>query len=293
MIIFAGALGGKFKILNSDSTKTLSELLMKITFPITLIASTNIEGGTGSVSLMMIAFAIFMGFYGLCILIGSAIAKAAKLPHGKSVVFKIFTLLPNSLFIAMPLITGIFGAEGMTAIAAGSMAYNLVFFTYAIYLFNNKSKFDPKIFIAPGNIATLIMIIMLLFNIKLPPVLQNFADVLGGATTPIALIIIGVLLVQSDISQILKNKFLYAITFMRCFFYPVLLAVILSFTSLDRTMCMSMVLITGCAAGTLGAVLAKQTNVEPELSGMAVAQTTLMLAVSLPLVAFIAQLLLY
>ena len=102
---------------------------------------------------------------------------------------------------------------------------------------------------------------------------------MGGCTTPLALMIVGVLLADSDIRALLHTGFLYRVTLLRGILFPLLFMLLLWLLPLDN------VLRTGlscCPAGSLAAVLAKQTGTEATLASQAVAHSTVCMLVTVP-----------
>ena len=243
LMIGVGFVAQKTKIVNSDTSKVLSEILMKIALPFTLLASAKVEGGKDAVGKMLLAFGLLMGCYLLCALVCEGLAKVFHLSAAKRAVFVVLSVLPNSAFIGIPLVSALFGSEGVLYGAAGIMAYNLFFFTYAVALFRKGEKFSLKVFVTPANIATLVMIIMLLTGLRFPPMIDTFCTGMGNITTPIAMIIIGVMLGGSNLVAVIKNKFLYSITLLRCFVFPLLFTLVLSWLGLDSTLSMAIVVL--------------------------------------------------
>ena len=289
LMIGVGFAAQKLHIVSSDSSKILSELLMKIGLPFTLLASAKVEGGKDAVAKMLLAFALLMACYILSALVCEILARVFHLSGAKRAVFVLFSVLPNSAFIGIPLVSALLGSEGVLYGAAGIMAYNLFFFTYGTALFRKKEKFHYKVFLTPANFTTVVMIFMLLTGLRLPPMLDIFCTGMSGMTTPLAMLIIGVMLGSSNLLEVVKNKFLYGITLLRCFVFPLGFTLVLALLGLDATLCMGVIILCACACGSLGAVLAKQTDQEPELASQAVVHSTLMLVLSMPLVVLVAQ----
>ena len=289
MMIAVGWIAQKTGIITESTTKVLSDLLMKIALPFTLLAATNIEGGTDAVIKMFTAFVLltvcYMGSAGVC----EWISRKRQMEEGKKAVFVVLSVFPNSGFIGIPLLSAFFGQEGILYGAAGMMAYNLLFFTYGTALFKKGEGVRLKQFITPANVATLVMIIMLMGQWRLPANVEAFCSAMGAITTPLALIVIGVMIGNIKMLAILKNKFLYFITLLRCFIFPILFTILLSFLPLDMNLRLAAVVLSACASGSLGAVLAKQMDMEAELASQAVIQTTLCLVVSMPFIIQFAQ----
>ncbi|MGM9549851.1 MAG: AEC family transporter [Faecousia sp.] len=287
LIIFleigVGVVGAKCGIINDQSSKFLSNLVMSITLPCTLLASTNISGGREAVFLMLLGFALLICLYLVSTAVCLGISRAIHLTPGQKAVFIGTTVLPNSAFIGIPLATAVLGESvGTVYAAAGIMAYNILFFTYVVRLFQPEQKFSIKSLLTPTNITTVIMVVMLLAGLKLPAPVQGFCSAVGNCTTPLALMIAGVMLAGSKPADLVRRPFLYLITILRCVVFPLAFILILWLLPLDRTLCMGVSILAACPAGSLAAVLARQYDLEGELASQAVAQSTLFIAISVP-----------
>lgn len=278
-----GAVAAKCNVISSEGSKVLSNLVMYITLPCTLLASTNISGGADTVLLMLLGFALLLAFYLVCIGICLALSRSLHLPKGKKAVLIGTGVMPNSAFIGIPLCTALLGnAWGTVYAAAGIMAYNILFFTYVTRLFQPDQKLNLRSFLTPTNVTTAIMVLMLLLGIRFPAPVQSFVTAVGNCTTPLALMIVGVMLAGSRLADLVKKPFLYLVTGLRCILFPLLFILVLWLLPLDRTLCMGISILASCPAGSLTVVLARQYDMEGELASQAVAQSTLFIIVSIP-----------
>ncbi len=283
--IGVGYAGAKMQIITDRDSKFLSDLVMKIFLACTLLASTDIDAGGSMVVKMLEGFVILEVFYVFCAIVCQLLSRKMGLTHGQKAVLIGTAVLPNSAFIGIPLATGILGTTlGSVYAASGLIAYNLFFFTYVVRLFQPDKKLDLKSFATPANFFTIVMIVMLITGWHLPGVLQDFIGAMGNCTTPLALIIIGVMLAGSDLKTLVKRPFLYLCTGLRCIAFPLILTLILWLLPLDRTLCMGIVILASCPAGSLAAVLARQYDMESELAGQVVAHSTLSMIVTAPLI---------
>lgn len=296
LIIFleigVGFVAAKAGLITDRDSKFMSNLVMSITLPCTLLASTNVSGGSDTVLLMLLGAALLMALYLSCIGVCLGIGKAMHLTPGQKAVLIGTGVMPNSAFIGIPLATAILGdAVGTVYAAAGIIAYNTIFFTYVVGLFEPGKKFNIRNFITPTNITTVIMVVMLLTGLRFPAPVHSFISAMGGCTTPLALMIAGVMLAGSNLLDLFRKPFLYLITGLRCFIFPLVFMLILWLLPLDRTLCMGITILAACPAGSLAAVLAQQHDLEGELCSQAVAQSTLFILVSIPLMLSIAGML--
>ena len=266
LIIFleigTGAAVTKLGIMDDGNSKFLSNLVMSVTLPCTLLASASIDGGREAVA-----------------------GRAMHLTRGQKAVLVGAAVMTNSAFIGIPLISALLGSEaGALYGAAGIMAYNILFFTYVQHLFDPEAKVSIKAFLTPTNITTAIMVVMLVTGLRLPAILESFCKAVGNTTTPLALMIAGGMLARSDLKKLVTNPMVWLITALRCVVFPLGFLAALYFLPLDRTLCMAILILASCPAGSLTAVLAKQYDTEGELASQAVAHSTLSILISVPLV---------
>ena len=285
LIIFleigTGAAVTKLGIMDDRNSKFLSNLVMSVTLPCTLLASASIDGGREAVAGMLKGYVVLEIFYILTIGICLVLSRAMHLTRGQKAVLVGAAVMPNSAFIGIPLISALLGSEaGALYGAAGIMAYNILFFTYVQHLFDPKAKVSIKAFL----ITTAIMVVMLVTGLRLPAILDSFCKAVGNTTTPLALMIAGGMLARSDLKKLVTNPMVWLITALRCVVFPLGFLAALYFLPLDRTLCMAILILASCPAGSLTAVLAKQYDTEGELASQAVAHSTLCILISVPLV---------
>lgn len=275
----------KIGIMDDKNSKFLSNLVMTVTLPCTLLASAGIDGGREAVAGMLKGYVVLEIFYIVCICLCLLLSRAMHLTRGQKAVLVGAAVMPNSAFIGIPLIAALLGSEaGALYGAAGIMAYNILFFTYVQHLFDPEAKVSLKAFLTPTNITTAIMVVMLVSGLRLPGILESFCKAMGNTTTPLALIIAGGMLARSDLKKLVANPLVWLITGLRCLVFPLGFLAVLCLLPLDPTLRMAVLILASCPAGSLTAVLAKQYDTEGELASQAVAHSTLCILISVPLV---------
>ncbi len=275
----------KIGIMDDKNGKFLSNLVMTVTLPCTLLASAGIDGGREAVAGMLKGYVVLEIFYIVCICLCLLLSRAMHLTRGQKAVLVGAAVMPNSAFIGIPLITALLGSEaGALYGAAGIMAYNILFFTYVQHLFDPEAKVSLKAFLTPTNITTAIMVVMLVSGLRLPGILESFCKAMGNTTTPLALIIAGGMLARSDLKKLVANPLVWLITGLRCLVFPLGFLAVLCLLPLDPTLRMAVLILASCPAGSLTAVLAKQYDTEGELASQAVSHSTLCILISVLLV---------
>lgn len=294
--IGAGVLMEKRGLIDEDQSSFLSGLVMELFLPCSLLANANIEAGKGTIRNLLLGALVLEILY----LFGAALCKIVagkvKLPQEDLPAFIGTTVLPNSAFIGIPMLTSILGNEvGMVYAASGIIAYNVYFFTYLISQFQKGGDQKTglwdnlKNLMTTTNAATAIMIVMLLAGLRFPgPVWSVFSQI-GACTTPVALMICGVILAKSSILEMAGDRFLYLITFLKDLVFPLLLVLVLSLFPLDKTMCFAVTVLAACPSGSLSVVAAKKYHKGEKLASQAVAHSTAFMVVTAPLVLMVAS----
>lgn len=287
--VLLGAVGVKCGVITDRDSKFLSNFVMKLLLPCTMLASANVEGGREIVLQMGQAFvlmgALFIATTGASLLIGRALGYTP----GQRAVLVGAAAMPNCGFVGIPLGSAVLGAElGMVYATAAMAAYNVWFFTYVTSLFYPGRKMELKTLLTPTNLATLAMVVLLVTGVRLPAPVQSVCSAVGSCTTPLALMIVGVLLANSDLKALVAKPFLYLVSILRGLAFPLVFALVLRLLPLDRTLCMGLVVLASCPAGSLTAVLAKQSGQEEQLASQAVAQSTLLMLVTVPVMLAVA-----
>lgn len=221
--VLLGYVGARSGIIKDRDSKFLSDFIMKLLLPCTMLAGAAVDGEpellTQAGVLFVLLLALFVATTGLCRL-------SSWLHHdtpGKYAVLVGTAAMPNCGFIGLPLCSALLGTARGTVFAGMAMAsYNVWFFTYVVCLFRPGEKIRLKTFITPTNIATVAMLVLLATGWRLPAPVQQFCSAVGGCTTPLALMIVGVLLADSDIRALLHTGFLYRVTLLRGVVFPLL-----------------------------------------------------------------------
>ena len=254
--VLLGYVGARSGIIKDRDSKFLSDFIMKLLLPCTMLAGAAVDGEpellTQAGVLFVLLLALFVVTTGLCRL-------SSWLHHdtpGKYAVLVGTAAMPNCGFIGLPLCSALLGTARGTVFAGMAMAsYNVWFFTYVVCLFRPGEKIRLKTFITPTNIATVAMLVLLATGWRLPAPVQQFCSAVGGCTTPLALMIVGVLLADSDIRALLHTGFLYRVTLLRGILFPLLFMLLLWLLPLDNVLRTGLSIIACCPAGSLAAVL--------------------------------------
>lgn len=281
--VMLGYAGARCGVITDRDSRFLSDFIMKLLLPCTMLAGAAIDDEPEIVLqagvLFVLLLTLFIATTGICRLV----SRVRRDTPGEAAVLVGTAAMPNCGFIGLPLCAALLGSARGTVFATVAMAaYNVWFFTYVVTLFRPGEKLHWKTFVTPANIATVAMLVLLATGWRLPGPVQTFCSTVGGCTTPMALMIVGVMLAGSDLRALLRKGFLYRVTVLRGVVFPLLFLLVLRLLPLDNVLRTGLMVIASCPAGSLAAVVAKQSGTEPALASQAVAHSTICMLVTVP-----------
>lgn len=292
LIIFGyaavGYAAGKAHLISRDQQRYLSRIISSLTLPFTVLAASNLETGGGDLLNLGVSVILMFGCFLLTTLCCLVYAKAKGLPEDKKAAYTGLCTYPNSAFIGMPLCIALMGEWGTLYGAAAMIGFNLLFFTYQVSLFTRQS-FTFRSFVTPLNISTLILILMLVFHLRFPGPVQTVCSNIGGITTPLALIIVGVMLADSNLIEVVKEKRAYVITLIRNIVCPGAMIAVMALLPLDYNLKMAVLIYVACPVGNMTSVYAIQSDMEPELCARATLLSTIFFAATIPAILWVGQ----
>ena len=281
--VMLGYAGARCGVITDRDSRFLSDFIMKLLLPCTMLAGAAIDDEPEIVLQAGVLFVLLLALFIATTGIRRLVSRVRRDTPGEAAVLVGTAAMPNCGFIGLPLCAALLGSARGTVFATVAMAaYNVWFFTYVVTLFRPGEKLHWKTFVTPANIATVAMLVLLATGWRLPGPVQTFCSTVGGCTTPMALMIVGVMLAGSDLRALLRKGFLYRVTVLRGVVFPLLFLLVLRLLPLDNVLRTGLMVIASCPAGSLAAVVAKQSGTEPALASQAVAHSTICMLVTVP-----------
>jgi len=223
LVILVGFYASKKKILNEEINTGLSSILLNITLPLLIINSFNLEYNNEMINNIINTFLYSLASFVIVILISHVLYFKVK--ANKKQVLKFSTIFSNCGFMGFAIIQTLYGKEGLAYASIFLMIFSILIWSYGIMLFSGDTKIKSwrKILINPGIIAVLIGLVLMIFSIQLPVVIQSAMQMVGGMTTPISMIITGSIIAQVSITKEITNIKLYYGVFSKLILVPVVL----------------------------------------------------------------------
>lgn len=295
MIIAVGFTANKADIMPMAANKYLVGLLIRVTCPCMIVASitsNELREDTLSLSLQTLIGAVI--FFTVSALVGWFIcAKIVKvLPRENIGVYTYSFGSINSGFIGFPITLALFGSSILYLMVIHNVLLSLYLYTFGIMLVNigaSGRKLDFKGFLNSfkniNSIAAGVSIIMLFMGLKLPTVIFDCVDMIGDATTPLSMLIVGMQLGDCDFREVLKNRKLLGISLLKMLLLPVLTFLLVNWLPLDVSVKVCLVFAASFPVAVAVVPVTSEQNRDSLIAAEMVAITTLFSLVVIPAVA--------
>ncbi|MBQ8504088.1 MAG: AEC family transporter [Clostridia bacterium] len=207
VIVAIGFICDKTGFFTEKTARATVNLLLYIVTPCTLINSfIKIEMNQDTVRKFFISFAVATATHLIAILINKPLFRNKA--DEDNAVYKFASIYGNVGFMALPLAQAVLGDEGVFYCANGVVIYNIICFTHGVALMNKgKEKFNIlKLIFNPGVISVIIGLPIFLLSIEVPKVLSQPVEMMANLNTPVAMLIFGTYLANTDLKSMFKKR---------------------------------------------------------------------------------------
>lgn len=283
LIMLVGVYGSKRKIITPEINKGLTNILLEITLPCLVISSFIFDMSEELKSNIVKCFI----YSPLVIIVTILISYIALLPikSNKKVIMQFANVFSNCGFIGFPIIFSILGGEGVIYASIFNMFFSIFVWTYGVILFNGKmGKRDlKKVLVNPAILAVFIGLIIMIFKVNIPEVLHSTLDLVGGMTSPLSMIIVGVILGNAKVTSYLKEYTIYYCSILKLIVLPYILLFIANIINDTSIVSKTLIILSAMPAAAMTSILAEKFDKEKEYSAVIIFITTLFSLITFPI----------
>ena len=221
LIMGTGYACGKIGYIDEIFTKKMTNLILMVTTPAMILASVSGPGAEYTKSTAFYVLGIAVITYALLPLLGFILAKLLGVPKADFKLYIFMTIFSNTGFMGYPVVKTIFGPGAVFLASLFNMVFSVVLYSLGVWLMDKDSgKFNVKNIINPAMIASVLALVIFVFDWKLPSVMAQTFDAVGSITSPAAMLIIGASLSTMKVKEILSEYRLYPFTLIKQILIP-------------------------------------------------------------------------
>lgn len=248
IVAAVGYLAGKLGYLDSYTNQKMTKLLLNITLPCMVVASVHGLSAEDAGAVVGPAFAMSAAQFFLLLAAGVLLAGVLRVRKRDRPIYVFMTVCTNTGFIGLPVVAAILGDASVIISSIYIMV--IAFFLYSIgfaVLARAEAQqaaghsgaagdasedatagagMKPKISIPwrsmvnPSMIACVIALVLFFTGWQVPGLVQESLSLIGGITAPIAMLVVGVIVANTRIGEVVKEVRLYPYILVRQLLLP-------------------------------------------------------------------------
>lgn len=286
LLMGIGAVCYRRGIITDRGSKDISALLINIVTPCLIIQSFQREYDPAVLRQLIQAIILSVAVTMIAIVL---VALAFRKGTSDYADRRMCVVFPNNGFMALPLLQALCGGDGVFLGSVYIVVTNLFLWTYGVRtLCNVSGKTENnrwyKMFLNPATIGFAVGLLIFLSSFELPAVIGTPVDYLAALNTPLAMIVLGVYLAQSQLLDIIRDRTIYIVSLVRLAVIPLLTLALLLLLPWSPLVSQVMIVSAATPCAIVASMFAQQFGTNYRYSSRIIAFSTLLSAITMPLV---------
>ena len=277
---------------NKETSALLPKLVTKVSLPLFLLCNLITTFHRDDLVHMIYGVIVPMLSMMICFVLSLVLGKLCKVNKRHIGIFYSTFVASNSIFVGLPVDIALFGEESLPYTLLYFFANTTFFWTFGNYYISSDGdsrKVDlfsmetvKKVFSAP-IIGFLSAIVIIMLEISVPDFLVKTARYLGGMTTPLAIIFIGIVLYGIDLKKIRLDKDILLVLLGRFVISPLSIVLVTYFIPIPDLMRKVFIIQASLPVMAQTVILASFYKADSEYATILVSLSTLLSMLTIPL----------
>ena len=229
----------------------------------------------------------------LVFLISLPLAKILRVPRGRRGVFRAGLATSNTIFIGLPVNVALFGPDALPYVLLYFFANTTFFWTVGNYCLRIDGDGDQppdkilslataKRVFSPPLLGFLVGVAAVMLNFQPPKFFMDAAHYIGGLTTPLAIIFIGIILASVSFRDLKPDRDVLALLIGRVTISPLVIYGLIRLFPLPPLMAKVFIIQASLPVISSAALLAGYYRTDVRYASVVVSLSTLLMLVTVP-----------
>ena len=283
LLVLAGAAGKKLGVITAGFQNGLSRFLVYMVLPCSVLNAFSKGNTVGIWEQSLQILAVMSAVHVFYILLNLLLYRR-KSP-GRGAVLRFAVLCPNTNFMGMPVIGGIFGETGTLLLSVALFPVRVFILTVGIsyFVIGRSGRWVIHLFKNPAVWAVFLGAAMLLLEWQLPAPAERAVSALSACTTPLSMILIGGV-VGNLKKEMLRDLEVWKFCLLRLILIPMALLLALRPLPLDPVVCGVAVVMSALPTGAMTVIYTKEYEKDEDFAAACVVFSTLLSVLTIPVV---------
>lgn len=275
----------KKSIIDEHAKQKMTDLILKVTLPCMIFNSFNKPLTPDILRKTAVVFFVALVIAVLSFLCGKVLYN--RYPREKKSILQYTTLVNNSGFLGMPMVSAVYGTDGLLYASIFIIPNRIAMWTAGISIFT-KSDFKTNvknILLNPCIITVFLGLARRIIGIPLPAFVDTAVSQMGNTTTPLSMFVIGTMLVGVSIPSLFEGSIFY-LSFVRLLALPLVALAVLKLLHMSPLLAGVSLILTGMPAGSTSVLLSVKYGVNADYASRCVVMTTILSLITVPILMF-------
>lgn len=266
-------------LITKEGSKSLANLLLYAVLPCVVVKSFCVARTPERMSGLLVSFLAALGILLLAMAVSHLLFK-------KNPIDDFGAAFSNAGFMGFPLVAAVQGSEAIFYAAGFVALLNALQWTYGQSLISGDPGYrSPKAILKnPLVLSLLLGILIFCFELPVPAIASDLLAALAALNAPLAMVILGVYLAQTDAKTLFNDPHLYVVAAARLVLIPLLTARMLKLLPAQyAAITTTLVIVAAAPIGSNVAVYAQKLGKDYAYAVRGVCLSTLLSAITMPL----------
>lgn len=272
-------------LITKEGSKSLANLLLYAVLPCVVVKSFCVARTPERVSGLLVSFLAAFGILLLAMAVSHLLFK-------KNPIDDFGAAFSNAGFMGFPLVAAVQGSEAIFYAAGFVALLNALQWTYGQSLISGDPSYrSPKAILKnPLVLSLLLGILIFCFELPVPAIASDLLAALAALNAPLAMVILGVYLAQTDARTLFNDPHLYVVAAARLVLIPLLTILVLKLLPAQyAAIATTLVIVAAAPIGSNVAVYAQKLGKDYAYAVRGVCLSTLLSAITMPLLMLFAN----
>lgn len=277
---------------NKENSGLLPKLVNYVALPAYMLW--NLMSTFDKEKLVNILYGVAVPFISMlfCFVIGLLVSKILKISPQRKGIFCSAFFCSSTIFVGIPVNIALFGETSIPYVLLYFLVNAFLFWTIGNYCISGDGKVPPpriisfetvKNIFSPPFMGFTFATILILLGVHLPDFILNTAKYLGGMTTPLSLLFIGIIMFGVNLKEIKFNKDISAVLIGRFIVSPLAVLLVATFIPIPVLMKKVFVIQAALPVMTQTTILADIYEADTEYAAMLVSITNIVAIAAIPI----------
>lgn len=283
LMMAVGAGAYKTGLVTEKGSAELSNITLYLVIPFVVLTSFQIDFDANIFHGIVITFVLGIIAHGLAILLSYGLVRGRD--QNRTALERFSVVYPNCGFMGIPLAQAVLGSKGVIYITAFIAAQNLFIWSHGVASMQGSFKKESikEVFKAPVMIATFAGLLCYLLQIKFPALVFRPLKAIADMNTPLAMMISGTAIAQTNLLKILSKPRIYILTVLRLLVVPFVMFLILIFVPVSKDLKILSLLATSASTAAITTMFAVKFKKDVGYAAELFAISTIAAIATLPL----------